>query len=202
MSVEFTITDLQRDTGETARTLQYWSDLGLLQPLKATNKRGRGVQRIFPADPPFHGERVWALIASEMNKWRLPIGEIKEIIDRMRSVWSFYPDVAEKMRGPIGHALQGRLVAVVIGQGEQVPIAEVKFEQASDPEISFITWEAGLLGPTHKEDWKQYEGRQALLPGQFLAEHSSGYILNLTRVLRPLIKGSANAGEHHPPREE
>ena len=81
---------LVEDTGEAPRTLQHWSDLSILRPLPATNKRGRGHHREFSAEP-HHGERAWALVASALSKLRIPLGELRRIVDTLRPRIGSYP---------------------------------------------------------------------------------------------------------------
>src|SRR3954467_6637852 len=81
---------LVEDTGETPRTLQHWSDLGILHPLPATDKRGRGYYREFSSEP-HHGERAWALVASALSKLRIPLGELRRIVDTLRPRIGSYP---------------------------------------------------------------------------------------------------------------
>jgi hypothetical protein len=191
MPTEKTTADLQADTGESVRTLQYWTDIGLLRSIPTTVRRGRGLHRIFRADPPFHGERTWALIASEMNKWRLPIGMVKQIIDRMRENMRFpekEPPIGWKKlmdNNPIGRALQGKLVLVLIGLGEAEPsISFVNIEENEEDLVPTVVFEKGLIG--NQEDFPLYERLSAKLPAEFLLNSSSGYLLNLTRTLHSL----------------
>jgi DNA-binding transcriptional MerR regulator len=74
---------LVKDTGEKARTLQHWSDLGILRPEANSDKRGRGYYREYKASPNF-GERPWALIASALSQQRIPLGDVRHIIDQLR----------------------------------------------------------------------------------------------------------------------
>lgn len=71
---------LVQDTGERPRTLQHWSDVGILRAEKSTDKQGRGNVRNYRAEP-LHGERAWALLASAFAKLRLPLGEIRDLIE-------------------------------------------------------------------------------------------------------------------------
>src|SRR3954468_17881312 len=107
---------LVEDTGETARTLQHWSDLGILEPLPGTHKQGRGVQREFPADLP-HGERTWALIASALNKRRIALGEIKLIISNLRKM-SRDAEAANK-KTEFNAAMEGKLTFLLVSFPEE-----------------------------------------------------------------------------------
>lgn len=86
-----TIGDLIFDTGEKARAIQHWSDLGILRPESETDKRGRGIARAYRVEPLF-GERKYALIASAMNEWRLPLADVKHIVNLLRDekFFAFY----------------------------------------------------------------------------------------------------------------
>lgn len=74
-----TLSTLVADTGETPRTLQHWTDLGILRAEPTTDRQGRGNRRVYRAEP-LYGERKYALLASAMNKLRLPLVEIKHLI--------------------------------------------------------------------------------------------------------------------------
>jgi hypothetical protein len=182
-----TITGLQEITGETARQLQYWSDLGAVRPLRRTNKRGRGIQRMFQADPPTRDERVWALVASEMNRWRLPIGIVTDLIDRMRELWTG-PETAPSKGNPIACALRGEQVLILIALRDDEPplVGRLDVERSHEPPTVDATFEKGFLGPDQTEDWQLFSKRAVMVSDEFLADFSSAHLLNLTRVLRPL----------------
>jgi DNA-binding transcriptional MerR regulator len=87
MAIEtVTLSTLVADTGETARTINHWTDVGILRPIRSTDRKGRGNRRYYPAEP-LHGERKHALMASALNKLRIPLAEIKEMIDTDRHVY-------------------------------------------------------------------------------------------------------------------
>jgi hypothetical protein len=75
------LSTLVRDTGEGARTIQNWTEAGILRP--AINKRGRGYHRAFPSEP-FYGERAFALLASALGSLRVPHHEMALITDHLR----------------------------------------------------------------------------------------------------------------------
>jgi hypothetical protein len=81
-----TLSTLVADTGEPVRTIQYWSDLGVLRAERSTDRQGRGNRRVYQAEPLF-GERKYALLASAMNKLRIPVGDIRSFIDADRLFW-------------------------------------------------------------------------------------------------------------------
>jgi DNA-binding transcriptional MerR regulator len=74
-----TLSTLVADTGETPRTLNHWTDIGILRPEHSTERKGRGNRRFYAAEPLF-GERKYALLASAMNRLRLPLVDIKHLI--------------------------------------------------------------------------------------------------------------------------
>jgi|RhiMetdeSRZDD1v2_1073273.scaffolds.fasta_scaffold62023_1 hypothetical protein len=88
-----TLSTLVADTGETPRTLNSWSDFGILLAERSTERRGRGHRRRYRAEP-MYGERKWALLASALSKLRLPLAEIKHLIYSMRLMY----DPADQVR--------------------------------------------------------------------------------------------------------
>jgi len=74
-----TLSTLVADTGEAYRTLQHWSDLNILRAERSSDKKGRGIRRRYRAEP-LYGERAHALMASALNKLRLPLGDIRHLI--------------------------------------------------------------------------------------------------------------------------
>lgn len=78
-----TLGTLVADTGETPRSLNNWSDLGILRACRSTERRGRGIRRRYPAEP-LYGERKYALLASALMKIRLPLVHVKSIVDLLR----------------------------------------------------------------------------------------------------------------------
>ncbi len=91
------ISVLMADTGEKARALQHWSDIGILRAEPDTDKKGRGRYREYVAEPYF-GERKWALVASALNELRIPLGEIRSIVDNLRAFGGPNFEEAEKSK--------------------------------------------------------------------------------------------------------
>lgn len=98
------ISQIIEDTGEKSRTIQNWTDLGILHAEANTDRRGRGTHRVYRAEP-FHGERMWALFASALYKLRMPLRDIKDFIDALRVMIDpleyadkNYPDFEAAMR--------------------------------------------------------------------------------------------------------
>ncbi|WP_131196873.1 hypothetical protein [Lichenihabitans psoromatis] len=186
---------LVKDTGESARTLQHWSDLGILKPVTSTHKQGRGYHREFPAAPPWHGERTWALFASHLNRIRIPLGDIKLIIDSLRP---FTTDTAALGEPPIGwqkhlqthsigQALSGRLVVLLIGidENKEVRCAEILGAPSAEAikEVEAV-FPKGTI--SDKEDFTIIKDIDASIPWEFIGEFASNYMLNLEKVFAPL----------------
>ena len=74
-----TLSTLVADTGETPRVINHWTDIGILRSQHGSERRGRGNRRFYAAEP-FYGERKYALLASAMNRLRLPLVDIKMLI--------------------------------------------------------------------------------------------------------------------------
>jgi DNA-binding transcriptional MerR regulator len=103
------ISVLAADTGESVRALQHWCDLGVLVSEPSTEKKGRGYHREFDDD-----ERKWALLASALNKLRVPLADIAKYLRLLRSrytVENFDKDDIRNARrrfnaSPVGQALK------------------------------------------------------------------------------------------------
>ena len=79
------IRDLMDVTGEPHRAVVYWADLKILKALPGTDGKGPGFHRAFLADP-FYGERVWALLASALNRIGVRTAHLKLIIGHLRQI--------------------------------------------------------------------------------------------------------------------
>ena len=89
---------------------------------------------------------------------------------------------------PIGRALLGELSVVIIRPGGGA-WSVVKFEPSEKHPRRKATWtvqELTAAGIPATAAVAIYEGVTAEIPGSFLVEESSGYCLNLTRILAPL----------------
>jgi DNA-binding transcriptional MerR regulator len=189
---------LAADTGEAARTLQHWSDLGILRPRATTDKRGRGYYREFVASP-FHGERVWALVASALAKLRVPLGDIRRVMDFLRL--QLDPNLfrrsdetntrASQRRfkaSPFFSALTAENPVLVLlrvdpsASAQQSTGVFVRFLPSITPDLIRPTaGEAGFLArsPSVEEIVRDQIA--------FLETHGGqGHLLNLTRILAPL----------------
>lgn len=117
-----TLNTLVADTGETPRTINNWSDLGILRALRSSERRGRGIRRRYPAEP-LYGERKYALLASALMKIRLPLVHVKSIVDLMRRK-EFIADLQAAHDGvskvyAIVEVESGDRFTIAIRQGEQ-----------------------------------------------------------------------------------
>jgi hypothetical protein len=188
---------LAQDTGESPRTLQHWSDLGILQPLAETHKKGRGYHREFPAPAPYYGERTWALIASAMNEIRIPLGDIKRFVDALRPVIdrqavraAAHDDPARQIRtmfnNPIGRALTGRLEIILLAMGSSGKLdwASIVSEESPEAVRQPYTLRMGLGDDAERVEMFEQVAMSA--PADFLSDHRASYVLNLTRILEPL----------------
>jgi hypothetical protein len=186
-----------QDTGESARTLQHWSDLGILQPLPETHKKGRGYHREFPAPAPYYGERTWALIASAMNEIRIPLGDIKRFVDGLRLLierrairLSDQEDPARLARAlsvePIGRALTGRFEIILLAMGKtgKLDWASIVSEESTEKVRQSYTLRLSL--DDDAERIEMFEKVAMSAPADFLTDHRASYVLNLTRILEPL----------------
>ncbi len=59
-------------------------------------------------------------------------------------------------------------------------------ERPKDAPRIETTFKKGELGESQDKDWHHYAERAVTISDQFLADISSGHVLNLTRVLAPL----------------
>jgi DNA-binding transcriptional MerR regulator len=75
---------LAEEVGVPIRTIQFWTDTGVLQAIPESDRQGRGKPRLYRADPPFYGERAYARIAAELHKLRVSVGLMREIIQLFR----------------------------------------------------------------------------------------------------------------------
>jgi DNA-binding transcriptional MerR regulator len=72
---------LAKLAGVPPRTVQFWADSGVLLPSQDTNRRGKGAHRRFSAT-----EGILAKIAARMARMNCPIGELKAVTDKLRSL--------------------------------------------------------------------------------------------------------------------
>jgi DNA-binding transcriptional MerR regulator len=185
---------LVQDTGEKPRTIQHWSDLGILRPEKDTDKQGRGNYRIYRSEP-LHGERTWALLASAFFKLRLPLGDIRSLINSLRLMYDPM-ELIDKNDPHFGDALQIR------SDREKCPGVNDPFEAAIAGEQEVLAIIAKLQHtevPFRIVYLKQDDG--ALRDGSLvtnnnlmrsvMAENKSAVVLNLSKIFEPLRVESA-----------
>ena len=88
------IKELQALTGVKLRTLQFWTDQGVLEPFKETDRQGKGVARRYDKT-----EALWALIATELDRYKMPVGEVRWIIDQLRAARLAYRNACAAVDG-------------------------------------------------------------------------------------------------------
>ena len=173
---------LMADTGEKARALQHWSDLGVIHAEADTDKKGRGRYREYAAEPYF-GERKFALIASALNKLRIPLGEMRSIVDVFRGYGRPASDeitAVNKFKISFFYqALYGRgVVLVLIGKLEQ--------EGKDVLDLHFIpAVSENTISPPPNVISRPGELPLQMIYGA-MEMHESAYCLNLTKVFAPL----------------
>jgi len=167
------IRTLVEDTGETVRSLQNWCDLGLLAAEPSTEKKGRGYHRIFKED-----ERKWALVASALNRLRVPLGDIAKYLTFLRSYYkleTFGRDRNERHRfdaSPISQALESD--------------PDVFMMLSLQPEGNRLEVKMSLLDPII-EPLEPYACMEILEHQiRFSRENPGCHFLNLTRIWAPL----------------
>src|SRR4051812_35211978 len=95
---------LADEAGVPIRTIQFWTDAGVLQAAPESDRQGRGRHRVYDATPPYHGELAWTLIAAELHRLHAPVGVMRRLIQFLRN------DGASKS---IGRALDSDYFVVI-----------------------------------------------------------------------------------------
>jgi hypothetical protein len=144
---------LAQEAGVPIRTIQFWTDAGVLIAEPESDRQGRGRHRIYRAEPLF-GERACALVAAEMHRMKIPVGIMREVVELLVR-WR-KPPPREGTTIP-GEALAGRQIALVVSIIDDDPKRPLT-------ERYGVTILAKEIDPTIR----------------------SGYLLNLTEILRPL----------------
>ena len=198
---------LAEDAGLTVRTIQHWSDVGVLRPTLATRNQGKGKHKEFDASAPYFGERTWARIAGRLAQMGAPVGNIKLIIDRMRVFSTDWiedglakkaPHVSMDMllsTDPVGLALLGRAVilAVAVDDNKEVMWCQALNVASPDDVKKETVWSAehaariGLPG----EKFTTFDEVEVRIPYEFIAEFPAFYMLNLSLILKPLVDEKA-----------
>lgn len=207
--VTVNVSALAQETGETVRTIQHWSDLGILRPDIATRNQGRGRHRQFDACRPFFGERSWALIAHHLSTIGIPLGDMKIFIDSLRRHTTDHIDgsgpkdftgfqigpAAERCMstGPVGRALLGRtviLVAAVSSSMEAHWKVALDVESTEAVKKSDVWDDEALRRAGFPDDFPRewIEPVAITIPYEFLIEFPAFYAINLSLALKPLCE--------------
>src|SRR3954454_10531321 len=108
---------LAEEAGVAIRTIQFWTDAGVLEAIPESDRQGRGRHRAYKAAPPLYGERACALIAAEMHRLRLPVGVMKGITFSLR--WK--GDANPEPNFVTAVALRGEPMSILISPEERNP---------------------------------------------------------------------------------
>jgi DNA-binding transcriptional MerR regulator len=163
---------LAADTGETVRALQHWCDLGVLVAEPATEKKGRGYHREFKSD-----ERKWALLASALNKLRVPLTDIAKYLRVLRDYYRVENYGADDMRNalrrfnasPMSRALKSDFdVFLMLSLQTDTNGLEIKMK---------------LFEPIHDVSVHSRTLKEQM---RFSRENPQSYFLNLTQIWAPL----------------
>jgi hypothetical protein len=138
---------------------------------------------------------LWAVIASALNELRIPLGDIKQIIERFRLFVRSDNDVEPAigweqamMTTPFGRALLGRFEVIMVALGDDSTAGWSSIVSAPSIEAvkSATMWSKEFTG--WDADYEQVAKLKIEAPWEFLALHSACYVLNLTKILAPLRK--------------
>jgi DNA-binding transcriptional MerR regulator len=177
-----TLSTLVADTGETARTINHWTDIGILKPLRTSDRKGRGNRRYYPAEPLF-GERKYALLASAMNKLRLPLASIRDLIDADRSFYDqLVYGVDDKKRTSAGF-LHPHYEAALAGAPAIFALL-IPREEGHPFNIGYLRIGADAFDPLLAQ-----QNDQVL--SALMAPANTGVLLNLSKIFEPLQRASA-----------
>lgn len=101
MTDTYSIGDIAAAQKEKTRTIQFWSDMGVLHPVKSSNRKGKGTHRRFDET-----ELRIAGLAKRLAAMNCPVGELVSICnfartftvaDLVQNAYDLY-DTAQKMR--------------------------------------------------------------------------------------------------------
>jgi hypothetical protein len=181
------------DTGEKARALQHWSDLGILRAEADTDKKGRGRYREYAVEPYF-GERRWALVAAELNKFRIPLGEMRSIIDILRKCGE--PDFSlpnQSEREAINRFQISPFFKAIAGDGEALILIGKSVRDGRHciglcwlPSIS-----EDMLRPRDVIVLESPELLFMRMLTDFMREHAGAHCLNLSKIFEPLRRSES-----------
>jgi hypothetical protein len=156
--------ELAEEAGVSIRTIQFWTDAGVLRVIRSTHRKGRGNHRLYNAEPPLFGERACALIAAELHRLRIPIGVMLNI------TYNLVRNPSPHVSATIENALAGQPMTLSISFKnpdsilENVIFSIMTSENSPESENLYITKADERIDPGIR----------------------SGYLLNLTHILKPL----------------
>lgn len=165
---------LMADTGEKARALQHWSDLLIIRAEPDTDKQGRGRHREYLAEP-FYGERKWALLAAALNSLRIPLGEVRKVVDMMRTYGEPRAENGESEQIALNKFQVSSFYAALTGRGPvwlMIGTSTHEGKPCLDISLTSTMTANSALGIEMVSD--------------FMAKHKAACILNLTDVFAPL----------------
>lgn len=84
-----TVGQLAEAIGEKPRAVQFWTEAGVLRPIAGTARGGKGTHRRYPRE-----EVLLARLASRLAKMNSPIGEIIDVIGKIREYKEIPPSEA------------------------------------------------------------------------------------------------------------
>jgi MerR HTH family regulatory protein len=114
MSDEVSAGVLAEKIGVPVRTIQFWTDAGVLRAIPSSDRQGRGRHRMYRTSP-FHGELACGLIAAEMQRLKLPVGVMRSILSQLIRWRSASEGSQESI---IAYALRGVPMALIISLQE------------------------------------------------------------------------------------
>lgn len=84
-----TVGQLAEAIGEKPRAVQFWTEAGVLRPVAGTARGGKGTHRRYPRQ-----EVSLARLASRLAKMNSPIGEIIDVVEKIREYKEISPHEA------------------------------------------------------------------------------------------------------------
>ena len=81
MTETYTLSDISRLTGVKPRTIQFWTNNGVIDCDPETRHGGPGVRRRYSED-----EVMIALVVGEISRMPLQVGALREIAGRLRDI--------------------------------------------------------------------------------------------------------------------
>lgn len=189
-----TLKTLVADTGETARSLNNWTDIGVLKPLASSNRAGRGNRRYYPAEPMF-GERKYALLASAFMKLRLPLADIKHLIYAQRLMLDPLDEIDYLDPAHKGHAKRIRddREAMKATHPRFVEPFEAALNGEQNIYVVIASHPDDKVRPFHTAYLRQHEWDEEMaargnnkLMLSVMADTKAAVVLNLSKIFEPL----------------